>query len=190
VEPEVVEALRDAVVAAYPRLSHRYYALKAKWLGLDTLQVWDRNAPLPMEDDPHRAWDEAREMVTEAYAGLRPEDGRAGRALLHQGLDRRGREGGQGPGAFAHPTVTDVHPYVMLNYLGKPRDVMTLAHELGHGVHQRAGRRSGRAAVEHAADAGRNRQRLRRDADLPQDAGGGAETDPSARCCWPARSRT
>jgi oligoendopeptidase F len=97
VEPEVVEALRDAVVAAYPRLSHRYYALKAKWLGLDTLQVWDRNAPLPMEETRIVPWDEARAMVIEAYAGLRPAHGRTGRALLHRWLDRRGRQGGQGP---------------------------------------------------------------------------------------------
>jgi oligoendopeptidase F len=97
VEPEVVEALRDAVVAAYPRLSHRYYALKAKWLGLDTLQVWDRNAPLPMEDTRSCPGTRRAHMVTEAYAGLRPEDGGAGRAVLHRWLDRRGREGGQGP---------------------------------------------------------------------------------------------
>jgi len=100
VEPEVVEALRDAVVDAYPRLSHRYYALKAKWMGLDTMQVWDRNA-----------------FFTDGWIDAGVKDGKA-------------------PGAFAHPTVTTVHPYVMLNYLGKPRDVMTLAHELGHGVHQ------------------------------------------------------
>jgi len=104
VEAEVVEALRNAVVAAYPRLSHRYYKLKAKWLGFDRMQTWDRNAPLPMEDTTLVDW-----------APVKP---------------------GKAPGAFAHPTVTTVHPYVMLNYLGKPRDVMTLAHELGHGVHQ------------------------------------------------------
>jgi oligoendopeptidase F len=137
VEPEVVEALRDAVVAAYPRLSHRYYALKAKWLGLDTLQVWDRNAPLPMEETRIVPWDEARAMVTEAYAGLRPEDGGLAEPFFTDGWIDAGVKEGKAPGAFAHPTVTDVHPYVMLNYLGKPRDVMTLAHELGHGVHQR-----------------------------------------------------
>jgi oligoendopeptidase F len=137
VEPEVVEALRDAVVAAYPRLSHRYYALKAKWLGLDTLQVWDRNAPLPMEETRIVGWDEARKMVTDAYAGFDPRMADLAEPFFTKGWIDAGVKEGKAPGAFAHPTVTDVHPYVMLNYLGKPRDVMTLAHELGHGVHQR-----------------------------------------------------
>ena len=137
VEPEVVEALRDAVVAAYPRLSHRYYALKARWLGLDTLQVWDRNAPLPMEETRLIGWDEARRTVTEAYRGFDPEMARLAEPFFTDGWTDAGVTPGKAPGAFAHPTVTTAHPYVMLNYLGKPRDVMTLAHELGHGVHQR-----------------------------------------------------
>jgi oligoendopeptidase F len=137
VEPEVVEALRNAVVEAYPRLSHRYYALKAKWLGLDTLQVWDRNAPLPMEDNRLVHWDEARKTVTEAYAGFDPRMAELAEPFFTDGWIDAGVKEGKAPGAFAHPTVTNVHPYVMLNYLGKPRDVMTLAHELGHGVHQR-----------------------------------------------------
>ncbi len=137
VEPEVVEALRNAVVAAYPRLSHRYYALKAKWLGLETLQVWDRNAPLPMEETRLVGWDEARRTVSEAYAAFDPRMEELARPFFTDGWIDAGVKEGKAPGAFAHPTVTDVHPYVMLNYLGKPRDVMTLAHELGHGVHQR-----------------------------------------------------
>jgi oligoendopeptidase F len=137
VEPEVVEALRDAVVAAYPRLSHRYYALKAKWLGLDALQVWDRNAPLPMEDPRTIPWDEARETVMGAYASFDPEMARLAEPFFTDGWIDAGVKPGKAPGAFAHPTVTTAHPFVMLNYLGKPRDVMTLAHELGHGVHQR-----------------------------------------------------
>ncbi|MDD9738778.1 M3 family oligoendopeptidase [Marinovum sp. SP66] len=137
VEPEVVEALRNAVVAAYPRLSHRYYALKAKWLGLDRMQVWDRNAPLPMEETKIVGWDEAREIVQEAYAGFDPRMAELSDPFFNDGWIDAGVKPGKAPGAFAHPTVTDVHPYVMLNYLGKPRDVMTLAHELGHGVHQR-----------------------------------------------------
>ncbi|MCU4653134.1 M3 family oligoendopeptidase [Roseibacterium sp. SDUM158016] len=137
VEPEVVEALRNAVVAAYPRLSHRYYALKAKWLGLDKLQVWDRNAPLPMEETRIVGWDEARRIVTEAYAGFDPKMAELAEPFFTDGWIDAGVKEGKAPGAFAHPTVSDVHPYVMLNYLGKPRDVMTLAHELGHGVHQR-----------------------------------------------------
>ena len=136
VEPEVVEALRNAVVAAYPKLSHRYYELKRKWLGLETLEVWDRNAPLPMEDTRLVGWDEARATVLGAYAAFDPKMTEIAAPFFHKGWIDAGVKPGKAPGAFAHPTVTDAHPYVMLNYLGKPRDVMTLAHELGHGVHQ------------------------------------------------------
>ncbi len=143
VEPEVVQALRDAVVAAYPRLSHRYYALKAKWLGLDKLQVWDRNAPLPKDDDRKIPWDEARATVLDAYAGFDPRMAELAAPFFEHGWIDAPVRAGKAPGAFAHPTVTDVHPYVLLNYLGKQRDVMTLAHELGHGVHQRLAARQG-----------------------------------------------
>ena len=136
VEPEVVEALRNAVVAAYPKLSHRYYALKAKWMGLDKLQVWDRNAPLPRDDDRVIPWKEAKETVLAAYAGFDPRMAEIARPFFEKGWIDAPVKPGKAPGAFAHPTVTDAHPYVLLNYLGKQRDVMTLAHELGHGVHQ------------------------------------------------------
>ncbi len=136
VEPEVVEALRNAVVAAYPQLSHRYYALKRKWLGLDRMQVWDRNAPLPLDAPKTVDWPTARNMVMEAYAGFDPRMADLAAPFFDKGWIDAGVKPGKAPGAFAHPTVTEVHPYVMLNYLGKPRDVMTLAHELGHGVHQ------------------------------------------------------
>ncbi|MGR3814997.1 MAG: M3 family oligoendopeptidase [Cognatishimia activa] len=136
VEPEVVEALRNAVVAAYPKLSHRYYELKRKWLGLDTMQVWDRNAPLPMDDPRIVDWEEARKTVSDAYAAFDPRMAEIAEPFFTDGWIDAGVKPGKAPGAFAHPTVTNVHPYVMLNYLGKPRDVMTLAHELGHGVHQ------------------------------------------------------
>lgn len=136
VEPEVVEALRSAVVAAYPRLSHRYYELKRKWLGLDKLQIWDRNAPLPMEATRLVPWAEAEQTVMAAYNAFDPRMGDIAAPFFAKGWIDAGVKPGKAPGAFAHPTVTDVHPYVLLNYLGKPRDVMTLAHELGHGVHQ------------------------------------------------------
>jgi len=136
VEAEVVEALRNAVVAAYPKLSHRYYALKAKWLGLETMQIWDRNAPLPIEDDKLVDWTAAQEMVLSAYAEFSPEMAEIAKQFFTKSWIDAAVKPGKAPGAFAHPTVTTVHPYVMLNYLGKPRDVMTLAHELGHGVHQ------------------------------------------------------
>ena len=136
VEPEVVEALRDAVVAAYPKLSHRYYELKRKWLGLDVMQVWDRNAPLPIEDTKIVDWPAAEATVMDAYTAFDPRMGELAKPFFSKGWIDAGVKPGKAPGAFAHPTVTNVHPYVMLNYLGKPRDVMTLAHELGHGVHQ------------------------------------------------------
>ncbi len=136
VEAEVVEALRNAVVNAYPKLSHRYYELKRKWLGLDRMQVWDRNAPLPMEETRVIGWDAARDTVMEAYSAFDPRMGDLAQPFFDKGWIDAGVKPGKAPGAFAHPTVTNVHPYVMLNYLGKPRDVMTLAHELGHGVHQ------------------------------------------------------
>ncbi|UWR23563.1 M3 family oligoendopeptidase [Sulfitobacter sp. S190] len=136
VEPEVVEALRNAVVNAYPKLSHRYYELKRKWLGLDVMQVWDRNAPLPMEDPKIVDWAAAERTVMDAYSAFDSRMGELAKPFFTDGWIDAGVKPGKAPGAFAHPTVTDVHPYVMLNYLGKPRDVMTLAHELGHGVHQ------------------------------------------------------
>ena len=136
VEPEVVDALRDAVVAAYPKLSHRYYALKAKWMGLEKMQIWDRNAPLPMEDEKLVDWATAREMVMSAYSDFAPEMAKIAEPFFTDGWIDAAVKPGKAPGAFAHPTVTTVHPYIMLNYQGKPRDVMTLAHELGHGVHQ------------------------------------------------------
>ena len=137
VEPEVVQALRDAVVAAYPRLSHRYYALKARWLGLERLEVWDRNAPLPIETPRLITWSVAQQTVMSAYADFDPRMADLALPFFERGWIDAGVKPGKAPGAFAHPTVSTVHPYVMLNYLGKPRDVMTLAHELGHGVHQR-----------------------------------------------------
>ena len=136
VEPEVVEALRNSVVKAYPKISHRYYELKRKWLGLEVMQVWDRNAPLPMESDKLVTWGEAQTIVTDAYTKFDNRMSDLITPFFNKGWIDAGVKPGKAPGAFAHPTVTDVHPYIMLNYLGKPRDVMTLAHELGHGVHQ------------------------------------------------------
>src|SRR3984957_7862505 len=136
VEDEVVDALATAVRGSYARLSHRYYTLKAKWLGLDKLQHWDRNAPLPNDDDRRIAWPDARRRVLDAYAAFSPELAEVGQRFFDKPwIDARLLPGKAG-GAFAHPTVPSVHPYLLLNYHGKTRDVMTLAHELGHGVHQ------------------------------------------------------
>ena len=136
VEDEVVDALVAAVTADYGRLSHRYYALKAQWLGLDTLQHWDRNAPLPGDDDATIPWEEARHRVLSAYRAFSPTLAEVGgRFFAEPWIDAALRPGKSG-GAFAHPTVPSRHPYLLLNYHGRTRDVMTLAHELGHGVHQ------------------------------------------------------
>jgi oligoendopeptidase F len=136
VEREVVEALVAAVRAAYPKLSHRYYALKAKWFGKKTLPHWDRNAPLPKVAQRTIPWSDARATILTAYGAFSPKMAEvADQFFIRNWIDAPVRPGKQ-PGAFAHPTVPSAHPYVLLNYMGKPRDVMTLAHELGHGVHQ------------------------------------------------------
>ncbi|MBN8919781.1 MAG: M3 family oligoendopeptidase, partial [Rhizobiales bacterium] len=136
VEREVVDALVSAVRAAYPRLSHRYYRLKAKWFAKEKLPHWDRNAPLPNVPMQTYAWTDAKEVVLSAYGAFSPRMASVADRFFAGGwIDAPVRPGKQS-GAFAHPTVPSAHPYVLVNYQGKPRDVMTLAHELGHGVHQ------------------------------------------------------
>jgi oligoendopeptidase F len=136
VEREVVDALESAVREAYPRLSHRYYQMKAKWFGKDQLNAWDRNAPLPTADDRTFDWESAKTTVLDAYGKFSPKLREVAEPFFAGGWIDAPVAPGKSPGAFAHPTVPSAHPYLMLNYLGKPRDVMTLAHELGHGVHQ------------------------------------------------------
>jgi oligoendopeptidase F len=143
VEPAVVDALMTAVHAAYPTLSHRYYRLKAKWMGKDKLMHWDRNAPLPREDNRSIEWDDAKQTVLSAYGEFSPEMASIAQQFFDKNWIDAPSRPGKSPGAFAHPTVPSAHPYVLLNYLGKPRDVMTLAHELGHGVHQVLAARQG-----------------------------------------------
>lgn len=136
VEPEVVDALVSAARQAYPRLSHRYYTLKAKWMGVERLDFWDRNAPLPEHDDAHIPWEQATSTVIDAYRAFSPRLADVARPFFtNNWIDAPVKPGKQG-GAFAHPTVPSAHPYLLLNYQGKTRDVTTLAHELGHGVHQ------------------------------------------------------
>ncbi|HYC04149.1 MAG TPA: M3 family oligoendopeptidase [Azospirillaceae bacterium] len=136
VEDEVVEALVTAVKASYPDLSHRYYKLKAKWFGGDRLDYWDRNAPLPEAEDRPIPWDEAREIVLSSYARFSPDLASVGAKFFDNPWIDAAPRPGKDPGAFAHPTVPSAHPYLLVNYMGRTRDVMTLAHELGHGVHQ------------------------------------------------------
>ena len=136
VERPVVDALIAAVCDSYPRLSHRYYALKAKWLGKDQLAHWDRNAPLPDKPSGTIAWVDAQDLILNAYGAFSGDMADIAKTFFDKGwIDAPVREG-KSPGAFSHPTVPSAHPYILLNYQGKPRDVMTLAHELGHGVHQ------------------------------------------------------
>ncbi|EKV31548.1 Oligoendopeptidase F [Caenispirillum salinarum AK4] len=136
VEDEVVDALVTAVKGSYGDLSHRYYRLKARWMGMEKLDYWDRNAPLPEDTDRTYSWDEARETVLSAYSRFSPELADIGRKFFdNPWIDVPARPG-KASGAFAHPTVPSVHPYLLLNFMGRGRDVMTLAHELGHGCHQ------------------------------------------------------
>src|SRR3990167_2803853 len=136
VEDEVVDALASSVKAAYPRLAHRYYTLKAKGFGVEKMPYWDRNAPLPEHDDRVIAWPEATRIVLDAYNAFSPELASVGKKFFDNAWIDAPARPGKSPGAFAHPTVPSAHPYLLLNYQGKVRDVMTLAHELGHGVHQ------------------------------------------------------
>jgi oligoendopeptidase F len=136
VEDEVVDALATAVETNFERLSHRYYAFKARWFGVDKLPWWDRNAPFPKTDERTFSWDQARDTVLSAYSGFAPEMASTAKRFFDGGwIDAEARPG-KNSGAFAHPVVPSAHPYVLMNFYGKPRDVMTLAHELGHGVHQ------------------------------------------------------
>lgn len=136
VEPEVVEALVTAVQQAYPKLAHRYYPLKKKILGLDKFEYWDRNAPLSQGDDSKIEWSKAQEIVLNAYQAFSPEMAKIGKRFFDEKWIDVLPRAGKTSGAYSHPCVPSVHPYILLNYQGKMRDVMTLAHELGHGVHQ------------------------------------------------------
>lgn len=136
VEDEVVDALAAAVKGCYSQLSHRYYALKAKWFGVETLDYWDRNAPLPTDSDRTYTWEQARDTVLGAYGSFSPDMAAVGKRFFDSNWIDAPVRPGKSPGAFAHPTVTTVHPYLLVNFQGKTRDIMTLAHELGHGVHQ------------------------------------------------------
>lgn len=136
VEDAVVDALIGTVKKNYKQLSHRYYAWKAKQFGKKSLDYWDRNAPLPAAGDKNFGWEEGVDIVRDAYRAFSPELAKVGQKFFDQRWIDVPVRHGKSPGAFAHPTVPSAHPYLLLNYLGKTRDVMTLAHELGHGVHQ------------------------------------------------------
>lgn len=136
VEDEVVAALVDAVRARYPRLSHRYYKIKAKWLGMKRMDYWDRNAPLPFSAGRKIPWGEGKARVLKAYGDFHPLMAKTARRFFDEGWIHARPMPGKDSGAFSAPATPDVHPYILMNYKGEVGDVMTLAHELGHGVHQ------------------------------------------------------
>jgi oligoendopeptidase F len=136
VDADAVRALEASVVEHYPSISHRYYALKARLMGKTALDHWDRNAPLASGEQRRYGWSEAKAIVLEAYAGLSPVFADQARRFFEEPwIDARPRPG-KSSGAYSHPVTPDRHPYVFLNYMGERRDVLTLAHELGHAVHQ------------------------------------------------------
>jgi oligoendopeptidase F len=136
VEDEVVDALSGAVKHSYADLAHRYYKLKASWLGVEVMDYWDRNAPLPGSNEAYIPWEDAKDIVLTSYHSFDPQLGHiAEEFFVKKWIDADPRSG-KDSGAFSHPTVPSVHPYILMNYHGKIRDVMTLAHELGHGIHQ------------------------------------------------------
>ena len=136
VEDEVVDALVSSVKESYGDLAHRYYALKAKWFGVEKMDYWDRNAPLPEDDDRKIPWEEAQETVLKAYNTFNPQMAEIGKRFFDENWIDVPARPNKDSGAFSHPVTPSAHPYILLNYHGKTRDVMTLAHELGHGVHQ------------------------------------------------------
>ncbi len=143
VEDEVVEALSQAVQAKYQSIAGRFYKLKAKWLGKEKIQYWDRNAPLPFSDDKKYGWEESVKLVLGAYNEFSPKLRRVAEDFFsHDWIDVPPREGKRS-GAFAMPMPSLYHPYLMLNFVGKQNDVLTLAHELGHGCHMRLSIRQG-----------------------------------------------
>ena len=136
VEDEVVDALVNTVDKAMPKLTHRYYKWKAKQFGKNKLDWWDRNAPLPQTSENPIKWSDAKNIILDSFSSFHPKISNLAELFFKNNwIDASVRQG-KASGAFAHPSVPSLHPYILVNYQGKIRDVMTLAHELGHGVHQ------------------------------------------------------
>ena len=136
IDGSIIDSLRRVIVESYPDLSHRYYKMKSQWLELDRLQIWDRSAPLPFQSDKKFSWEEAQDIVRVSFRDFSTEMASIAELFFTNPWIHAPIRIGKASGAFSHPTVTDVHPYILLNYTGQPRDVMILAHELGHGIHQ------------------------------------------------------
>ena len=143
VDDHVVTALADTVTSRMADISHRYYALKAGWFGSSKLAWWDRNAPLLGDDDRRYSWEEAQQIVLESFADFDEEMAEIAKGFFDKGWIDAAISPGKASGAFSHPTVPSAHPYILMNFAGKARDVMTLAHEMGHGIHQVLAARQG-----------------------------------------------
>ncbi len=136
IEGEVVAALVESVRAFYPRLSHRYYRLKARWMGCEQLDYWDRLAPVPNALTREIPWSEACETVLAAYGGFSSELGSLAERFFDNPWIDAAPRAGKMSGAFSCPCVPETHPVILMSYRGRTRDVMTLAHEMGHAIHQ------------------------------------------------------
>ena len=119
-----------------PKLTHRYYKWKAKQFGQSRLDWWDRNAPLPHSSENLIKWSEAKDIILDSFSSFHPEISNLAELFFKNNWIDASLRKGKASGAFAHPSVPSLHPYILVNFQGKIRDVMTLAHELGHGVHQ------------------------------------------------------
>ena len=137
VDDDTVDALVGAVDSRNADLAHRYYRLKAGWMGGDTINWWDRNAPLPGGDDRQFSWGEARQLVLDSFAGFDQQMAEQAEPFFSRNWIDAEPRAGKSSGAFSHPVTPSAHPYILMNFSGKSRDVMTLAHEMGHGIHQR-----------------------------------------------------
>ena len=137
VDDDTVDALVGAVDSRNADLAHRYYRLKAGWMGGETINWWDRNAPLPGGDDRQFSWDEARQLVLDSFAGFDQQMAEQAEPFFSRNWIDAEPRAGKSSGAFSHPVTPSAHPYILMNFSGKSRDVMTLAHEMGHGIHQR-----------------------------------------------------
>ena len=143
VSDKVVETLADTVRKNYADISHRFYKLKAKWLGVKKIQYWDRNAPLPFAKDIHYSWDESVKIVLNAYKEFSPKLYNIAKNFFENNWIDVPPRAGKRSGAFAAAAGTATHPYLLLNFVGKQNDVLTLAHELGHGCHMMSRRKNG-----------------------------------------------
>lgn len=143
VKDDIVDALAETVKRNYQNISHRFYKLKSKWLGVDKMQYWDRNAPLPFSADIHYTWEDAVKLVLNAYREFSEDLYKTALPFFEKNwIDVPPRDGKRS-GAFAAGTTSKKHPYLFLNFVGKQNDVLTLAHELGHGCHMRLRQKNG-----------------------------------------------